>query len=98
MPSCTVLFFNMIDINTFSVGIKRSFVHALVYSFSQCIMFFAYAAAFTYGTYLIQYDGMLFENVFRYVWFMIWEGDLSNLTPNLSDTSYWILYSNRVLN
>ena len=32
-------------------------------------MYFAYAAAFTYGAYLVQEDELPFENVFKYEYF-----------------------------
>ncbi|XP_069110560.1 ATP-dependent translocase ABCB1-like [Argopecten irradians] len=44
---------------------KRSFVLATMSGISLAIMFFAYAAAFTYGGYLVQYDDLPFENVFK---------------------------------
>ena len=44
---------------------KRSFINGLMYGFSSCIMFFAYAVAFTYGSYLVENGELEFQNVFR---------------------------------
>ncbi|XP_033762523.1 ATP-dependent translocase ABCB1-like [Pecten maximus] len=54
-------FLNVLYIN----GRKRSFVHGAMSGLSLAVMFFAYAAAFTYGGYLVQYDNLPFENVFK---------------------------------
>ncbi|CAC5380496.1 ABCB1 [Mytilus coruscus] len=44
---------------------KRSVVNGFVYGLSNSIMFFAYAGAFTYGSYLVQSGELEFHLVFR---------------------------------
>ena len=44
---------------------KRSLVNGFVYGLSNSIMFFAYAGAFTYGSYLVQTGELEFHLVFR---------------------------------
>lgn len=46
-------------------GRKKSIVNGFVYGLSNSIMFFSYAATFTYGAYLVQYEGLGFHLVFR---------------------------------
>ncbi|XP_021371103.1 multidrug resistance protein 1B-like [Mizuhopecten yessoensis] len=46
-------------------GKKRSVLQGVMYGLSQSIMFFAYAATFTYGGYLVQYENLPFESVFK---------------------------------
>lgn len=50
----------------FRSGRKKSIVNGFVYGLSNSIMFFSYAATFTYGAYLVQYEGLGFHLVFRY--------------------------------
>jgi hypothetical protein len=45
-------------------GIKRAALYGLVFAVSQCFIYFAYAAAFTYGAYLV-IGGLEFQDVFR---------------------------------
>lgn len=46
-------------------GIKRAALYGVVFAVSQCFMYFAYAASFTYGAYLVT-QGLGFQDVFRY--------------------------------
>nr|XP_034309268.1 phosphatidylcholine translocator ABCB4 isoform X2 [Crassostrea gigas] len=45
-------------------GIKRAALYGVVFAVSQCFMYFAYAASFTYGAYLVT-QGLGFQDVFR---------------------------------
>ncbi|XP_062574825.1 ATP-dependent translocase ABCB1-like isoform X2 [Saccostrea cucullata] len=45
-------------------GVKRAALYGLVFGTSQSIMYFAYAAAFSYGAYLVT-QGLPFQDVFR---------------------------------
>ncbi|XP_021371104.1 multidrug resistance protein 2-like [Mizuhopecten yessoensis] len=46
-------------------GKKRSVLQGVMYGLSQSMIFFAYAATFTYGGYLVQYENLPFESVFK---------------------------------
>ncbi|KAK3580599.1 hypothetical protein CHS0354_002697 [Potamilus streckersoni] len=46
-------------------GIRRAFVAGFFFAMSNGIVFFAYAAAFTYGAYLVQNENLTFNYVFR---------------------------------
>ncbi|XP_067650302.1 ATP-dependent translocase ABCB1-like [Haliotis asinina] len=48
-----------------NAGVKRSHIRGFAHGFSQCILFFAYAGSFTYGSYLVQIGEMQFFEVFR---------------------------------
>ena len=61
-----VLFLKKYYFFYFSSAKKRSFINGFVCGFSNCIVFFAYAAAFTYGSYLVQEGELEFHYVFRY--------------------------------
>ncbi|XP_048754275.2 phosphatidylcholine translocator ABCB4-like isoform X2 [Ostrea edulis] len=45
-------------------GIKRAALYGLVFAVSQCFIYFAYAASFTFGAYLV-IGGLEFQDVFR---------------------------------
>ncbi|XP_060069104.1 ATP-dependent translocase ABCB1-like [Ylistrum balloti] len=46
-------------------GKRRSFLNGVMSGLSLAFMFFAYAAAFAYGGYLVQYEDLPFQNVFK---------------------------------
>ncbi|KAK3580601.1 hypothetical protein CHS0354_002699 [Potamilus streckersoni] len=46
-------------------GIRKAFVAGFFFAMSNGIIFFAYAAAFTYGAYLVQNENLTFNYVFR---------------------------------
>ncbi|XP_013418888.1 multidrug resistance protein 1 [Lingula anatina] len=52
-------------VEVYQSGRRNSHVSGITYAFSQCIIFFAYAAAFSFGAYLVQTGEMEFQNVFR---------------------------------
>lgn len=54
-------------------GIKKSHVYGIFYSFGQSVIFFAYAAAFSYGADLVDDGEMEFKNVFRYSAWLYWQ-------------------------
>ena len=45
----------------------KAFVYGVTFGFSQCVVFFAYAATFRFGAWLVSEGRMEFENVFKYV-------------------------------
>ena len=51
---------------------KNSFVFGAFYAISQSIIFFAYAATFSYGGVLIEKGEMKFHNVFRYMYYRVY--------------------------
>ena len=48
----------------FRDNVKKAHMAGFAYGSSQCIMFFAYAAAFRLGGYLVEQEKMVFEDVF----------------------------------
>lgn len=44
---------------------KQAVVYGLAFSFSQAIMFFANAATFYFGAWLILNDGLAYDNMFK---------------------------------
>lgn len=46
---------------------KRACVYGICYSFARCVIFMAYAASFTYGSYLISTENLSYTFVFRLV-------------------------------
>uniref|UniRef100_UPI00358F3F7A ATP-dependent translocase ABCB1-like isoform X3 n=1 Tax=Myxine glutinosa TaxID=7769 RepID=UPI00358F3F7A len=48
----------------YKLGMKKSLLHGFTFGFSQCIMFFAQAAAFRFGAFLVVNGFMEFTNVF----------------------------------
>ncbi|XP_046365587.2 ATP-dependent translocase ABCB1-like [Haliotis rufescens] len=65
-------------------GVKRSHIRGIAHGFSQCIVFFAYAAAFTYGAYLVQIGEMQFFEVFRVFASIIFGGQQSGRATSSS--------------
>ena len=44
---------------------RKAHVSAILFGFSQSLIFFSYAAIFTMGAWLIINDGLAFENMFK---------------------------------
>ena len=53
--------------NHFRKGLKKAHVFGISYSFGQSVIFFAYAAAFSYGADLVDAGELDFVAVFRYL-------------------------------
>ncbi|XP_074659659.1 ATP-dependent translocase ABCB1-like [Tubulanus polymorphus] len=51
--------------NLYHRGIKRAHVYGISYSFTQAVIFFAYAASFAYGSYLVDRGEMVFIDIFK---------------------------------
>lgn len=49
----------------FRQGVKKAHIYGIFYSFGQCVVFFAYAATFAYGSQLIDTGYMKYREVFR---------------------------------
>lgn len=45
----------------------KSHVYGITFSFTQSLIFFAYAAIFTFGAFLIKKELVTYENMFKYV-------------------------------
>ncbi|XP_067650050.1 ATP-dependent translocase ABCB1-like [Haliotis asinina] len=67
-----------------NAGVKRSHIRGFAHGFSQCILYFAYAAAFTYGAYLVQTGEMQFFNVFRVFASIVFGGQQSGRATSSS--------------
>ena len=46
-------------------NIRKSHMTGLSFAFSQSLIFFAYAAIFTFGAWLITHKGLAFGNMFK---------------------------------
>ncbi|CAH1787977.1 unnamed protein product [Owenia fusiformis] len=46
-------------------SIKKAHIYGVAFSFSQAVIYFSWAAAFTFGAYQIQIGEMTFDNVFK---------------------------------
>uniref|UniRef100_A0A8C4RAN2 ATP binding cassette subfamily B member 1 n=1 Tax=Eptatretus burgeri TaxID=7764 RepID=A0A8C4RAN2_EPTBU len=62
-PTMERNYFEKLEI-PYRLGMKKSLIHGFTFGFSQCIMFFAQAAAFRFGAYLVVNGFMEFSNVF----------------------------------
>lgn len=60
-----VIVFSLVVGLFYRSGIKRAVLYGVVFAVSQCFIYFAYAASFTYGAYLVT-QGLGFQDVFRY--------------------------------
>ena len=49
----------------YKAALKKLHLSAIAFSFSQSIIFFAYAASFYFGAWLIEKNEMDFEDVFK---------------------------------
>ncbi|XP_067649961.1 ATP-dependent translocase ABCB1-like [Haliotis asinina] len=67
-----------------NAGVKRSHIRGFAHGFSQCILYFAYAAAFTYGAYLVQTGEMQFFDVFRVFTSIVFGGQQSGRATSSS--------------
>jgi len=45
--------------------LSKSFIAGFGYGYSQCVLYFTYAAAFRFGTELVIANEMTFDNVFK---------------------------------
>uniref|UniRef100_A0AAQ4RHC8 ATP-binding cassette, sub-family B (MDR/TAP), member 11a n=1 Tax=Gasterosteus aculeatus aculeatus TaxID=481459 RepID=A0AAQ4RHC8_GASAC len=61
---------------------KRANIYGLCFSFSQCVLFMAYAASFRYGGHLVSSEGLQYMMVFRLVKFGRALGRASSFTPD----------------
>ncbi|XP_046573597.1 ATP-dependent translocase ABCB1-like [Haliotis rubra] len=68
-----------------NAGVKRSHIRGFAHGFSQCILYFAYAAAFTYGSYLVQTGEMQFFEVFRVFASIVFGGQQSGRATSSSN-------------
>lgn len=50
---------------------KKANIYGLCFGFAQCVIFMAYAASFRYGGYLVAFEGLQFNMVFRLVEFTV---------------------------
>ncbi len=50
---------------TFRANQKKSFARGVAYGFSQGVVFWAMAAIFRFGAYLVLEDGLSFEDMFK---------------------------------
>ena len=57
-------------------NIKRSHVSGLSFGFSQAIVFFAYAACFSFGAWLIDQGTITYEDMFKYVLLLVCLNDV----------------------
>jgi hypothetical protein len=48
--------------------LRRTHLVGFVFSFTQAMTFFTYAAIFYFGAWLIAYDGLAFDNMFKLVY------------------------------
>lgn len=46
---------------------KKANIYAICFAFAQCVIFMAYAASFRYGGYLVNFEGLYYVVVFRWV-------------------------------
>ncbi|KAL3831651.1 hypothetical protein ACJMK2_023379 [Sinanodonta woodiana] len=60
-----IMRYNKIIDSMLSQGIRRAFLAGFFFAMSNGIIFFAYAAAYTYGAYLVQNENLTFNYVFR---------------------------------
>jgi len=47
-------------------ALRQTQLHSISYAFAQCVIFFAYAACFRYGGYLVEEKLMTPTEVFKY--------------------------------
>ena len=57
----------LVIIISHSKSVKKSWSYGLSFGFSQAIAFFAYAAAFRFGAWLVVQGLIDFDNVFKFV-------------------------------
>ena len=48
-------------------NLVQSHVNGMASAFSQCLIYFVYAAVFTFSAFLIKKDIVTYENMFKYV-------------------------------
>lgn len=53
--------------NYYRASMRKAVFYGLAFSFSQSIMFFANAATFYFGAWLILHDGLDYESLFKSV-------------------------------
>lgn len=65
----------------------KSHVYGITFSFTQSLIFFAYAAIFTFGAFLIKKELVTYENMFKYVAMAIVDfvTCLSQIYPRLTE-------------
>ncbi|XP_037343978.2 bile salt export pump [Pungitius pungitius] len=65
---------------------KRANIYGLCFSFSQCVIFMAYAASFRYGGHLVSSEGLQYMMVFRVITAVVTSGralgKTSSFTPD----------------
>ncbi|XP_068184496.1 bile salt export pump [Antennarius striatus] len=65
---------------------KRAIIYGVSFAFSQCVIFMAYAASFTYGGYLVETEGLQYMFVFRVISAVVISGTAlgraSSFTPD----------------
>ncbi|XP_040058489.2 bile salt export pump [Gasterosteus aculeatus] len=65
---------------------KRANIYGLCFSFSQCVLFMAYAASFRYGGHLVSSEGLQYMMVFRVITAVVTSGRAlgraSSFTPD----------------
>ncbi|KAM3607026.1 uncharacterized protein V6R79_000817 [Siganus canaliculatus] len=65
---------------------KRAMIYGICFGFSQCVIFMAYAASFTYGGYLVSTEGLQYMFVFRVISAVVISGTAlgraSSFTPD----------------
>ncbi|XP_054471765.1 bile salt export pump [Anoplopoma fimbria] len=65
---------------------KKANIYGLCFSFSQCVIFMAYAASFRYGGYLVKSEGLHYMLVFRVITAVVISGTAlgraSSFTPD----------------
>ena len=57
-------------------NINRSHASGLAFGFSQAIVFFAYAACFSFGAWLIDQGTITYEDMFKYVLLLVCLNDV----------------------
>nr|XP_039263789.1 ATP-dependent translocase ABCB1-like isoform X2 [Styela clava] len=70
----------------FSKSQQKALFYGVSFGFSQCIVFFAYAATFRYGAYLVEEGVMSFDNVYKVLMAVIFGafavGQTSSFAPD----------------
>nr|CAB3219617.1 multidrug resistance protein 1A-like [Phallusia mammillata] len=68
---------------------RKTYVYGVTFGFSQAIVFFAYAATFRFGAWLVEECLLDFQNVFKVLMAVIFGafavGQTSSFAPNLAD-------------
>uniref|UniRef100_H2YJX7 Bile salt export pump n=1 Tax=Ciona savignyi TaxID=51511 RepID=H2YJX7_CIOSA len=67
-------------------SVRKAHVYGITFGFSQCIVFFAYAATFRFGAWLVEENLMTFNNVFKVLMAVIFGafavGQTSSFAPD----------------